>query len=56
MLQRSERQFNGFLQRFRSSADLLPLYRDITLRNVHVLTPGEYILTGLDAQHELGLG
>ncbi|MCL6701901.1 protein TolQ [Pseudomonas sp. T1.Ur] len=28
VLQRSERQFNGFLQRFRSSADLLPLYRE----------------------------
>ncbi|WP_434563592.1 protein TolQ [Pseudomonas sp. Z4-20] len=28
VLQRSERQFNGFIQRFRSSADLLPLYRE----------------------------
>lgn len=28
VLARSERQFNGFLQRFRSSADLLPLYRE----------------------------
>ncbi|MBC3364192.1 protein TolQ [Pseudomonas sp. SWRI154] len=28
VLQRSERQFNAFIQRFRSSADLLPLYRE----------------------------
>jgi len=37
------------------SGELLPQYRDITLRNVHVLTPGEYIFSGLDAQHELGV-
>jgi pectin methylesterase-like acyl-CoA thioesterase len=24
------------------------------LRNVHILTPGDYVLAGLDAQHELG--
>jgi len=35
--------------------DLLPEYRDITLRNVHILTPGEYLFAGLDAQHELGI-
>jgi polygalacturonase len=35
------------------TGELLPQYRDITLRNVHILTPGEYIFTGLDAQHEL---
>ena len=34
---------------------LLPEYRDITLRNVHVLTSGEYIFYGLDAQHALGV-
>lgn len=34
---------------------LLPQYRDITLRNVHILTPGEYIFYGLDAQHSLGV-
>lgn len=34
---------------------LLPEYRDVTLRNVHVLTPGEYILSGLDEQHTLGV-
>jgi polygalacturonase len=37
------------------TGDLLPQYRDITLRNVHILTPGEYILAGLDSQHELGV-
>jgi polygalacturonase len=37
------------------SGELLPEYRDITLRKVHVLTPGEYILAGLDAQHKLGV-
>ncbi|MEH6348601.1 MULTISPECIES: protein TolQ [unclassified Pseudomonas] len=28
VLQRNERQFHGFMQRFRSSQDLLPLYRE----------------------------
>ncbi|MGF6330114.1 biopolymer transport protein TolQ [Pseudomonas sp. BS3782 TE3695] len=28
VLQRRERQLNGFMQRFRSTADLLPLYRE----------------------------
>ncbi|AXP03423.1 MULTISPECIES: protein TolQ [Pseudomonas] len=28
VLQRNERQFNGFMQRFRSTQDLLPLYRE----------------------------
>ncbi|AXA53688.1 protein TolQ [Pseudomonas thivervalensis] len=28
VLQRNERQLNGFMQRFRSSQDLLPLYRE----------------------------
>jgi polygalacturonase len=37
------------------SGERLPQYRDITLRNVHILTPGEYIFAGLDAQHELGV-
>jgi polygalacturonase len=37
------------------SGDLLPEYRDITLRNVHILTPGEYTFAGLDAQHRLGV-
>jgi polygalacturonase len=35
------------------SGELIPEYRDITLRNVHVLTPGEYLFAGLDAQHPL---
>ena len=37
------------------SGELIPEYRDITLRNVRILTPGDYIFFGLDAQHELGV-
>ena len=37
------------------TGERLPLYRDITLRDVHILTPGEYIFAGLDAQHPLGV-
>jgi len=37
------------------SGPLLPEYRDITLRNVHILTPGDYVFAGLDAKHELGV-
>ena len=37
------------------SGTLTPEYKDITLHNVHVLTPGEYILAGFDTQHELGV-
>ncbi len=37
------------------SGNKLPLYRDITLENVHVLTPGSYTFLGLDAQHRLGI-
>ncbi len=37
------------------TGEMLPQYQDITLRNVHVLTPGEYIFAGLDARHELGV-
>ncbi len=33
----------------------LPIYRDITLENVHVLTPGAYTFLGLDAEHKLGI-
>jgi polygalacturonase len=33
-----------------------PQYRDINLRNVHILTPGYYIFSGLDSQHVLGVG
>lgn len=35
--------------------NLLPEYRNITLRNVRVMTPGNYILRGLDSQHKLGV-
>lgn len=38
-----------------SSGNLLPVYKDVTLRNVQILTPGNYIFSGLDAQHKLGL-
>ncbi|MGO9638889.1 MAG: glycosyl hydrolase family 28 protein, partial [Terracidiphilus sp.] len=37
------------------SGDLLPVYRDITLDNVHILTAGSYTFLGLDAEHKLGL-
>jgi polygalacturonase len=35
--------------------DQLPIYRDITLENVHVLTPGSFTFLGLDAEHKLDL-
>ena len=35
--------------------DRLPIYRDITVENVHVLTPGAYTFLGLDAEHKLGI-
>jgi len=35
--------------------DKLPLFRDITLRDVHILTPGAFTFYGLDAQHKLGI-
>jgi polygalacturonase len=35
--------------------DLLPIYRDITLENVHILTAGSYTFFGLDSTHKLGL-
>ena len=37
------------------SGNQLPIYRDITLADVHVLTAGSYTFLGLDAQHKLGL-
>lgn len=33
--------------------NLLPVYRDITLKDVHILTKGEYTFLGLDAEHKL---
>lgn len=33
----------------------LPIYRAITLEDVHVLTPGAYTFLGLDAEHKLGI-
>jgi polygalacturonase len=35
------------------SGDRLPIYKDITLENVHVLTPGAFTFYGLDAEHKL---
>jgi polygalacturonase len=35
--------------------DLLPVYRDITLKDVHVVTPGLVTLDGFDATHKLGV-
>jgi polygalacturonase len=37
------------------TGELLPVYRDITLQNVHILTPGSYTFLGLDSAHKLGL-
>jgi polygalacturonase len=35
--------------------DQLPIYRDISLENVHILTAGSYTFLGLDSEHKLGL-
>jgi polygalacturonase len=35
--------------------DQLPVYRDIKLQSIHILTAGSYTFLGLDAQHKLGL-
>jgi polygalacturonase len=35
--------------------DLLPFYRDITLKDVHIVTPGRVTLDGFDAKHKLGV-
>ena len=35
--------------------DKLPVFREISLRNVHVLTPGAFTFHGLDADHKLGI-
>jgi polygalacturonase len=37
------------------TGDQLPVYRDITLQDVHVLTAGSYTFLGLDAEHKLEL-
>ncbi len=37
------------------AGDKLPVFRDIALRDVHVLTPGAFTFYGLDAQHKLGI-
>ena len=38
-----------------AQGDLLPVYRDITLKDVRVVTPGQITLEGFDAKHELGV-
>ncbi len=38
-----------------AAGDLLPEYQGITLRNVHILTPGRITIDGLDAEHMLGM-
>jgi len=38
-----------------NTGDQLPIYRDITLRDIHIITPGQVILEGLDANHKLDL-
>lgn len=35
--------------------DQLPVYRDIRLENVHIVTPGSYTFLGLDSDHKLGV-
>jgi len=37
------------------TGDKLPIYRDIVLKNVQVLTPGAFTFLGLDAEHKLGI-
>jgi polygalacturonase len=37
------------------SGNLLPVYRDITLKDVHILTAGSYTFLGLDGEHKLEL-
>jgi polygalacturonase len=37
------------------SGDQLPVYRDIALENIHILTSGSYTFLGLDSEHKLGL-
>ena len=39
------------------TGDRLPIYNDITLENVHILTPGAYTFFGLDPEpgHKLGI-
>ena len=35
--------------------DQLPIYRDITLKDIHILTAGSYTFLGLDSTHKLDL-
>jgi len=38
-----------------ATGNLLPQYRDITLRDVHILTPGRITIDGLDDNHKITL-
>jgi polygalacturonase len=38
-----------------AGGDLLPVYQDIKLENLHILTKGSFMLLGLDLEHKLGL-
>ena len=38
-----------------SARDQLPDFRDIVLRDIHVLSPGRITLEGYDASHRLGI-
>ncbi|MGA2849208.1 MAG: pectinesterase family protein [Terracidiphilus sp.] len=35
--------------------DQLPVYRDIKLEKIHIVSPGSYTFVGLDSDHRLGL-
>jgi polygalacturonase len=35
--------------------ELVPVYRNITLKDVHIVTPGDITLDGFDASHKLGV-
>ncbi|HEU5351516.1 MAG TPA: pectinesterase family protein [Terracidiphilus sp.] len=37
------------------SGNLLPVYRDIILENIHIVSPGSYTFLGLDSTHKLEL-
>jgi polygalacturonase len=38
-----------------TSGDQLPVFRDIRLADIHILTKGSFTFFGLDAQHKLGV-
>jgi polygalacturonase len=38
-----------------NGGDLLPIFKDITFADIHILTAGSYTLIGLDSEHKIGL-